>query len=66
MQSENTADRLKNLRAELGVSQKKMAGMFGVTPRTMANWESGTTMPGPALKLLENALTIFRVETITK
>lgn len=62
MQSENTADRMKKLRDELGVTQRKMAGMFGVTPRTLANWEAGHTMPGPALKLLENALTIFRVE----
>ena len=62
MQSENTAERVKAFRASLGLTVEKMAGIFGVTPRTIRNWESGADMPTTAQKLMEQATTLFRVE----
>lgn len=36
---------IKKIREELNVSQEKLAEMLGVHPRTVQNWESGTTIP---------------------
>jgi len=50
------------LRRELGVSQRKFAALFGVTPRTIQLWESGAhEVPVSAQKLLETAQCVFRV-----
>lgn len=36
---------IKEIREKLGVSQETLAGMVGVHPRTIQNWESGTKIP---------------------
>lgn len=36
---------IKKIREALGVSQEQLAEMVGVHPRTIQNWESGTTIP---------------------
>lgn len=36
---------IKKIREELNVSQEKLAEMLGIHPRTVQNWESGTTIP---------------------
>lgn len=36
---------IKKIREQLNVSQEKLAEMLGVHPRTVQNWESGTTIP---------------------
>jgi DNA-binding XRE family transcriptional regulator len=52
---------LRNMRLELGVTQKKMAGLFGVSVRTLQGWEDGREMSDCAKKLFEMAQTFFRV-----
>ena len=36
---------IKKIREMLGISQEQLAEMVGVHPRTIQNWESGTTIP---------------------
>lgn len=36
---------VRKIREKLGVSQEALAEMIGVHPRTVQNWESGTTIP---------------------
>ena len=36
---------IKKIRETLGISQEQLAEMVGVHPRTIQNWESGTTIP---------------------
>lgn len=36
---------IKKIREQLNVSQERLAKMLGVHPRTVQNWESGTTIP---------------------
>lgn len=36
---------IRKIREKLGVSQETLAEMIGVHPRTVQNWESGTTIP---------------------
>jgi len=49
------------LRSQLGISQRKFAALFGVTPRTMRQWERDASVaPLAAVKLLESARTFFR------
>lgn len=36
---------IKKIREQLNVSQERLAEMLGVHPRTVQNWESGTTIP---------------------
>lgn len=36
---------IKKIREALGASQVQLAKMVGVHPRTIQNWESGTTIP---------------------
>jgi predicted unusual protein kinase regulating ubiquinone biosynthesis (AarF/ABC1/UbiB family) len=46
--------RLFALRERLGLSQREIAGEFGVTPGAIAHWETGLRrIPGPALRLLD-------------
>lgn len=56
MSSKNlsTKDRVKNLRASLGLSQRDLAKEFRVTASAVAHWESGEReISGPVSKLLE-------------
>ena len=36
---------IKKIRERLGISQEQLAEMVGVHPRTVQNWESGSTIP---------------------
>ena len=36
---------IKKNREKLGISQEQLAEMVGVHPRTVQNWESGSTIP---------------------
>ena len=36
---------IKKIRKKLGISQEQLAEMVGVHPRTVQNWESGSTIP---------------------
>ena len=36
---------VKKIREKLGLSQESLAEMVGVHPRTIQNWESGSTIP---------------------
>lgn len=36
---------IREIREKLGVSQESLAEMIGVHPRTIQNWESGSTIP---------------------
>jgi len=38
-------DRIKALRKNVGISQEKLAGEFGVTKRMIINYESGKSFP---------------------
>jgi putative transcriptional regulator len=41
------------VRKKLGLSQSRFAAAFGVSPRTVKNWEQGRRQPeGPAMVLL--------------
>jgi putative transcriptional regulator len=45
---------ITNLREKLGLSQDKFAALFGLSPRTLRNWEQGVRHPeGPARILLQ-------------
>lgn len=42
------------LREKLGLSQDRFAALFGLSPRTLRNWEQGVRHPeGPARVLLQ-------------
>ncbi|MDR1094429.1 MAG: transcriptional regulator [Clostridiales bacterium] len=48
------ADDIKELRARLHVGQKILAGILGVSPKTVEAWESGKNIPnGPSSRLIE-------------
>lgn len=48
------ADRIVALRRNLGMTQRKLAAEFYVSPGAIAHWESGLNpIPGPVLKLIE-------------
>ncbi len=36
---------IKKIREKLGITQEQLAEMVGVHPRTIQNWESGSTIP---------------------
>jgi len=43
----------KEIRNKLGISQEAFAGLIGVSPRTLQDWEQGRRKPqGPAKALL--------------
>jgi len=44
---------VKNIRANVGMSQNEFASAFGISVSTLRHWERGDRMPhGPALVLL--------------
>jgi len=43
MEPRTLAEHMKRRRQELAVSQRALAGLFGVTPFTVLNWENGNT-----------------------
>ncbi|MBX9767545.1 MAG: helix-turn-helix domain-containing protein [Bdellovibrionales bacterium] len=48
------SERLKKLRASLGITQSELAKEFRVTQGAIAHWESGErAVPGPISKLIE-------------
>lgn len=57
------AKEIKNLRAESGLTQAEFADLLGVSPKTVFNYEAGTSIPKPDVhvKILE-----FRTELINK
>ena len=51
---EYTAEEVKAIRKELGVSQPAFAKCLGVSRKTVEKWESGDNIPsGPASRLLD-------------
>lgn len=51
-----SADRIRALRKDLGLSQPVFAGMLNVSGSTVRAWEQGQRQPeGPTLRLLEVA-----------
>ena len=45
---------ITHLREKLGLSQDRFAALFGLSPRTLRNWEQGVRHPeGPARILLQ-------------
>ena len=49
-----TSDELKDLRAELGLTQPELAKRLGVARNTVTRWEMGTRgIPEPVARLLE-------------
>ena len=50
-----TAERIKQLRKQKGISQSELAELIGVKNNTVSTWERGTRKPDfEALKLLSN------------
>ena len=51
-----TPSSVKEIRAKMGLSQTAFAGLMGVNPRTIQDWEQGRRHPsGPAEALLRIA-----------
>lgn len=48
---------IKKIREKLGISQEQLAEMVGVHPRTVQNWESGSTIPNSAINLENQGFT---------
>lgn len=49
-----SADKIKSVRAKLGLSQKDLASFMGVSPKTVEAWEGNKFSPqGPARRLFE-------------
>lgn len=54
------SEKIRDLRALSDLSQIKFAELIGVSPKTIVNWESGTTEPGTAkLKAIEKKVDSF-------
>lgn len=51
-----TPETLKAIRAKHGLSNKALAEICGVSPRTIEGWEQGRPMPKPAMMLLKSWL----------
>lgn len=45
---------IKEIREKLGVSQETLAEMIGVHPRTIQNWEAGSSIPNSKHAILRN------------
>ena len=45
---------IRKIREKLGVSQEFLAEMIGVHPRTIQNWESGSTIPKSKYAILRD------------
>lgn len=46
---DNFSENLKNKRKQLGLTQKELAEIVGITPKTIQNYEKKKTIPTPAL-----------------
>jgi type I restriction enzyme M protein len=58
MDSREIADVLKNLRANLGLSQEELASRLGVAFSTLNRWENGKSMPrGKAMQAISALMT---------
>jgi putative transcriptional regulator len=51
-QAAEFASSVSGAREKLGLSQREMAVLMGVSPRTLQNWEQGHRKPGQAAKML--------------
>jgi DNA-binding transcriptional regulator YiaG len=51
-QSADHAANTAAARAKLGLSQREMAVLLGISPRTLQNWEQGQREPDQAAKML--------------
>src|SRR5215510_8206587 len=50
----HTGERLLELRAHMGLSQRELAKELGVTSGAIAHWEAGThPVPGPVVHLVD-------------
>ena len=47
---------VKKIREELNISQETLADMVGVHPRTVQNWEAGSTIPKSKHAILRSLL----------
>ena len=54
-----TAADICALREKMNTTQRKFAGLFGVSPRTVAAWEAGTRPHPTSMKLLRQAQALF-------
>jgi DNA-binding transcriptional regulator YiaG len=45
-----TKELVRSLRADLGLSQERLAHLLGVSVRTIARWEAGAVEPDPEIK----------------
>ena len=53
----NTAERVKAIRSETGLSQVKFAERYGIPRRTLENWEGGQSiLPAYVVALLERVV----------
>ena len=63
-----SADEIKEIRTQLGMTQRIFAGAMGVSIKTIESWEAGTNHPsGTAcrmLELLEQDETLFEKHSI--
>ena len=51
-QAKDYASGVAKAREKLGLSQREMAVLMGVSPRTLQNWEQGQREPSQAAKML--------------
>ena len=51
------ANDTKSARQRLGVSQRKFAALFGISVKTLQNWEQGRSRPTGAAVLLLRVIT---------
>lgn len=45
---------VKQIRTDMGITQKELADLAGVNLSTVWRWENGSPPRGPALRFLEN------------
>lgn len=49
--------KIRELREDMGWTQKDLAGRCGVSPRTVENWEQGRThLSGPSLVMVKTLI----------
>lgn len=52
---------IKEVRAELGMTQQKFSDTFGIPKRTIESWEMGIRTPPPyVIRLLNLAAAVYR------
>ena len=54
------SEMIRKLRRKLKVSRRKLAGLCGVSVRTVEGWENGRQPSRAAEKLLQNAVKLFQ------